>query len=176
MTSSQRLIFIAVFLLLLIPAKSFAQKADGYAFQQNEKFSPGMYEAIRDAKVYFDVDNKAINKKLVIKKGTKISVYSAGHHGAKPPSDDWFDLGEGQECNGNILPWKDLGWVGVQKKDFKRITDLLKPVLNKGIITNCISPGSVNASASAQANTGPIMVINAVPDNTPSKDVRCELG
>ena len=45
-----------------------AQKADGYAYQQNDNFHPGIYEATVDAKVYFDIDKKAIENGIILKK------------------------------------------------------------------------------------------------------------
>jgi hypothetical protein len=122
---------------LAMPTMLLAQKADGYAYQENAAFVPGLYEAARDAQVYLDLDAKAVEKGVFIKKGTRISIYSAGHHGAEPPSTNWFNLTEGQECNGKILAWDNYGWVGVLGKDFTRIRDLPAPIRAKGLITNC---------------------------------------
>jgi hypothetical protein len=113
---------------LTMSGVSWAQKADGYAWEPNDNLRPGIYQARVDAKVYFDIDKKAIEKGVIVKKGTRISVYSAGYHSAQPPSIDWFNLSEGQECNGKVLAWDKFGWIGVLKKDFTRVGDLPKPI------------------------------------------------
>ncbi len=110
-------------------------KADGYLYQENENFTPGVYESIVNAKVYFDVDKDSFDKKLFIKKGIKINVYSAGYNGTEQPSINWLNLNS--DCNGNILPWKDLGWIGVLSKDFKRVGDLPELIYKNGVYTNC---------------------------------------
>jgi len=120
---------------LSMPVVALAQKADGYSYNQNDRFSPGLYEAIVDAKVFSDIDRKAAYKGLLIRKGMRVRVYSAGYHAAQQPSMDW--LGLGAECNGAILPWKDFGWVGALMVDFKRVGDLSGPMYEKGLITNC---------------------------------------
>jgi hypothetical protein len=131
-------IVAAVICFIVLHGNAIAEKASGYYYQPNENFPPGIYEAIVDAKVYFDVEKSAVMKGLIIKKGKKISVYSAGYHMGQPPSIDWFDLSDGQECNENILNWKDLGWVGVLKKDFNRTDALPQPIYKNGVITNCV--------------------------------------
>lgn len=154
---------------LSVPALASSQKADGYAYQENDNFTPGIYEAAVDAKVYFDIDKKAVEKGALIKKGTRISVYSAGYHGAQPPSIDWFNLDGGQECNGKILPWEKLGWIGVLKMDFTRVKDLPQPIYKNGIITNCAATNPAASSGSAGA---PLLVIKAVPQSTPDTGIK----
>lgn len=154
---------------LSVPAFASAQKADGYAYQQNDNFPPGVYEAVVDAKVYFDIDKKAVEKGSLIKKGTRISVYSAGYHGTQPPSIDWFNLGDGQECNGKLLPWDKLGWIGVLKKDFTRVGDLPKPIYKNGLITNC---AATNPASSTTGAGSLLLVIKAVPQATPDKGIK----
>lgn len=154
---------------LSMSAIAWAQKADGYAYQQNDNFPPGIYEAVEDAKVYFDIDKKSVEKKALIKKGARISVYSAGYHSAQPASIDWFNLGEGQECNGKLLPWDKLGWIGVLKQDFKRVESLPKPSKRNGLITNCVSMApEVSASGAATQ----LLLIKAVTQSTPDKGIR----
>ena len=133
----RKFVFInfAIFFCLLLPGSVLAQKADGYYYNPNENFRPGLYEAITDAKVYYDIDEKAVNNGLVIKKGTRVRVYSAGFQQFEEPSTDWFNIGG--ECNEKILPWDRLGWVGVQRKDFRRIVDLQPPIYEKGQVINC---------------------------------------
>jgi hypothetical protein len=122
---------------LTVSGVAWAQKADGYAWEPNDNFRPGVYEATVNAKVYFDIDKKAIKKGVIVKKGTRISVYSAGYDRAQPRSIDWFNLSEGQECNGKVLPWDEFGWIGGLKRDFRRVGDLPKPIYKNGLITNC---------------------------------------
>lgn len=133
----KRVIMLLASVCLSMPLSSLAQKADGYDYQNNDNFPPGVYEAVVDAKVYFDIDKKSVEKSVRLKKGTRISVYSAGYHGSQSPSIDWFNLGDGQECNGKILPWEKFGWIGAVKKDFIRVADLPKPIYKNGIIINC---------------------------------------
>jgi hypothetical protein len=153
---------------LYMPITSWAQEADGYAFQVNENFTPGIYEALVDAKVYYDIDKKAVQKDSFIKKGTQISVYSAGYHGAQQPSIDWLNLSEGQECNGKILPWEKFGWIGTLIKDFKRIGDLPKPIYKNGIITNCATIKQPSPISDAGL---PLLVIKSVSQVTPDKGI-----
>lgn len=112
-----------------------AVKADGYAYRENETFPPGIYEAVVDAKVYFDIDETAVGEGLRVKKGTRINVYSAGYHSDQRPSMDWMQLGG--ECNGKILAWETFGWIGTLAKDFRRVGDLAAPIYKDGVITNC---------------------------------------
>ncbi len=153
---------------LTMSGVAWAQKADGYAWEPNDNFRPGIYQARVDAKVYFDIDKKAIKKGVIVKKGTRISVYSAGYHSAQPPSIDWFNLSEGQECNGKVLPWGEFGWIGVLKKDFTRVGDLPKPIYKNGLITNC----ATRRSSPVAAAGSPFLVIKAVPQTTPDKYIK----
>jgi uncharacterized protein len=130
-------------------------RADGYAFREHATFSPGIYEAVVDAKVYSDIDETAAHERLRIKKGTRINVYSAGHHGGTPPSTDWMQLGG--DCNGKILAWDTFGWIGTLSKDFRRVGDLAVPIYEKGVITNC-----------AATNSG----AQTLPDDEPCSDMK----
>lgn len=163
------LINLLAVVCLNVPTISWAQKADGYDYQENDNFPPGIYEAVVDAKVYFDINKKMVEKGVLIKKGTRVSVYSAGYHSAQPPSIDWLYLGEGQECNGKILPWDKLGWIGTLKKDFTRVEDLPRPIKKNGLITNC---ATMSYASQATVAGSPLLVIKAVPQATPDKGIK----
>lgn len=149
----KRIIQLLTMVSFAVPAIS--QAADGEAFKQNKKFPAGVYEATADAKVFFDIDRTAIEQGIVIKKGTRINVYSAGNHATRSASFDWFSLGDTQNCNTDLLPWDKFTWVGVQKKDFYRVGNLPKPVYKNGLVTNCDS----GASNAANAGSGALLTI-----------------
>lgn len=131
---------------------AYAQKASGYAYEENDNFKPGLFEAIKDAAVYYDIDSTAIAKNVIIKKGTLISVYSAGYSLAEEPSTKWFNLSFGKECNGELIPWGKISWIGVLEKDFRRIKDLPGPIYKKSRITNCDPASYMRDSIGKTAN------------------------
>lgn len=149
--------------VVFLPASAFALAAGG-AYLGLDNFPPGVYEAVRAAKVYSDLDNKAVEKGLLIKKGTRINVYSAGHSMDKAASTEWFNLSEATECNGKVLPWEKFAWLGVKSKDFKRVADLEAPSRQNGIVTNC---GSVKGGQ-PKVQGGTKLTIPAKPDQTKS--------
>lgn len=53
---------------LTMSGVSWTQKADAYAYRQNDNFHPGIYEATVDAKVHFYIFKKAIEKVVIVKK------------------------------------------------------------------------------------------------------------
>ena len=151
----KRIIQLLTMVSFAVPAIS--QAADGEAFKQNRKFPPGVYEAVVDANVYFDIDRAAIEKGVLIKKGTRINVYTAGNHSTRTASFDWFSLSETQNCNGNLLQWDRFAWAGVMKKDFYRVGNLPKPVYKNGLVSNCEAPvADLNAGT---GNTGAVITI-----------------
>lgn len=133
---------------LLVSSKIYAVKADGYAYIEDGDFIPGVYQAINDAKVYYDTYDNSINKGLSIKRGTKVVIYSSG---IGDVAERWFDLNEGKECNGNLLPWSKLGFIGVLKKDFIRVSDAAAPIYERGLITNC--PVEYKSKKTTQQNS-----------------------
>ncbi|MFY9261420.1 MAG: hypothetical protein WAO71_13040 [Gallionella sp.] len=163
----KRIIQLLTLVSFAVPAIS--QAADGDAFKQNRKFTPGVYEATVDANVYFDIDRAAIEQGVVIKKGTRIYVYTAGNHSTRTPSFDWFSLSETQSCNSNLLPWDRFAWAGVMKKDFYRVGSLPKPVYRNGLVSNCEagsadssmgnSDSAFGASDNTAANSGAMLTI-----------------
>jgi hypothetical protein len=178
--SMKRIIQLLTLVSFAVPAIS--QAADGDAFKQNRKFPPGVYEAVTDASVYFDIDRAAIEKGVVIKKGTRINVYTAGNHSTRSPSFDWFSLSETQNCNSSLLPWDRFAWAGVMKKDFYRVGNLPKPVYRNGLVSNCdtgnVDAPAVNAdsafgtSDNATSSSGAMLTIREAPRATqPEKNV-----
>jgi len=159
----------AMLILLLTPTLSIGQKADGYYYKGNNNFPPGVYEAIRDAKIYYDIYEKAFDKGILIKKGTRINVYSAGYHEGDKPSIDWFSLDA--DCNGTILKWDNFGMIFVKNTDFKRIAKLPDRIRGKGGITNC-DPVEINSTQpSVPSSSTSILTIKPSQSATPDKNV-----
>lgn len=154
-------ILASLVLTIGVPALCMGMAVGG-DYMPLENFPPGVYEAKTTVKVYYDLENKAVEKGVTIKKGSKVNVYSAGHKMNQKPSIEWFNLSEASECNGNLLPWDKFAWAGVKSKDFKRVGDLEAPKLDKGIVTNCGRQvgGSTVASGKGQltlpANPNPM--------------------
>lgn len=170
--SMKRIIQLLTLVSFAVPAIS--QAADGDAFKQNRKFPPGVYEAVTDAAVYFDIDRAAIEKGVVIKKGTRIYVYTAGNHSTRTPSFDWFSLSETQNCNANLLQWDRFAWAGVMKKDFYRVGSLPKPVYRNGLVSNCEVASLDGAASNADNanNSGALITIKEATRATqPEKNV-----
>ncbi len=145
----KRIVQLLTMVSFAVPAISHA--ADGDAFKQNRKFPAGVYEATVDAKVYFDVTRDSVEQGVVIKKGTRINVYSAGNAKGAKTSFEWFSLGDTQNCNADLLPWDRFTWAGVQKKDFYRVGNLPKPVYKNGLVTNCDSGNGASATSGSNA-------------------------
>lgn len=133
---SKRIVLSVLFFGLCQVFNAHAQMADGYAYREKEDFLPGLYRATADVKVYFDLYKESINNGVIIKRGTLVSVDSAGYHGGEEVSTQWFQLS--QDCNDNLLPWDKLGWVGVLEKDFVRVANLPQPRRTKDYKVNCM--------------------------------------
>ena len=78
---SKKIVLSVLFFSLCQVFNAQAQKADGYAYREKEDFFPGLYRATADVKVYFDLYKESINNGVIIKRGTLVSVDSAGYHG-----------------------------------------------------------------------------------------------
>lgn len=121
---------IALLVAVLVFASSAnAQHPSGYAYRPVLCFPPGLYEAVVDAKVYYEIAPPEAEEGVVVKKGTRLSVYSAGDV-IGGESITWLDLGsfDSPELKCNLAPAPKLKAVlpapFVRAKDFRRVGSL----------------------------------------------------
>ncbi len=147
-----KIVKMLLFVLVFIFTNSYIAIASGY-YEEQENFRPGIYEAKVNAKVYYDLSGDSFHPTHRIKKGTRVSVYSAGKNSTRKPSVAWFNLSDGRECNPDTLPWGDIAWIGVHATDFKRVDSLPEPVFKSGRISNCVQTDNRSATTVKQASS-----------------------